>query len=548
MQINELALPQSIRVALKMMLRQIAAERVVERLWSRDASLWHPSAETQRGIVARLGWLAPPAQPSADSAIRSWLDQTCARRDVFCVATGAAQSSIRLWRDLAPATLQRRLRLLDSIEPQSVRAMLVEIDWSRTVLLLAATELTPELEALARLAIEARAQQPTTAPLALTAVRGSLVQQRLASIGGLSDAELQLIPVPPDLGERFGALSALGLLPAALMEQPLDQLLGHVSRMRAACQHLDLERNPGAVLGSLLGVLAQHGRDKLTLLSAPSLAPLARWIASFVAASLGKHGRGFVPVTDESLAAPASYRADRCFVALRLGDAPDALLDQQIAALRAADLPVVVLTLPDLPAGAAHQLCWQVAVAVAASIIGVNPFDEPDTVAMSTYIQRRLADALPPLIEPSGRQQAGTLVAAIEAAVPLLRQASWAALAVYLPPSPERADAIDAVRRLLLRRAALPTVVAYPLRDHWFSVQLLHAGRRDAVVLALTAPPRSSPAIPGLGWSLDTLSHTRMAVELAAWRRMDRALVALELDDDPLAGLRECVVALDRLL
>lgn len=548
MQINELGLPASIHMSLATMLQQIAAERVVERLWSRDVSLWHPSAETQRGIAQRLGWLELPAQLSAAVALSEWLDQACARRNVLCVAAGAAQSTIRLWRDLAPANLQRRLILLDSIDPLLAQATLADIDWSRTALLLAATDLTPELEALAHLAIQSRSRQPTAMPLALISAPGSEVVQRLAALGGMPDDEFQLIAVPPDMGERFGALSAFGLIPAALADHPVDQQITQALRMRVDCQHTDLDRNPGARLGALLAVLAQHGRDKLTLLAAPALTPLANWIASFVAASLGKHGRGFVPVTGEPLVSPASYRADRCFVALQLGNAPDTTLDHQIAALRTADQPVVVCTLTDHAAVAAHQMCWQVAVAIAASIIGVNPFDEPDTVAMSVYIQRRLADAPPPLSQPTGRQGAGTLASAMRAAVPLLRRASWVALAVYIAPSPQQADAIDALRQLLLRRARLPTVVVYPLRDHWFSVQLLHAGRRDGLVLALTTSPRSVPPIPSLGWSLDTLSQTRIAVELAAWRRMDRALVALELDDDPLAGLRECSAVLDRLL
>lgn len=548
MQINELGLPGSIHMSLATMLQQIAAERVVERLWSRDASLWHPSAETQRGIAQRLGWLELPAQLSAAEALSEWLEQACARRDVLCVAAGAAQSTIRLWRDLAPANLQRRLILLDSIDPLLAQATLADIDWSRTALLLAATDLTPELEALAHLAIQSRSRQPTAMPLALISVPGSEVVQRLTALEGMSDDEFQLIAVPPDMGERFGALSAFGLIPAALAHQPVDQQIAQALRMRTDCQHTDLDRNPGARLGALLAVLAQHGRDKLTLLAAPALMPLASWIASFVAASLGKHGRGFVPVTGEPLVAPSTYRADRCFVALQLGNAPDTMLDQQIAALRTADQPVVVCTLTDHVAVAAHQLCWQIAVTIAASIIGVNPFDEPDTVAMSAYIQQRLAAAPPLLSQPTGRQGAGTLASAMRIAVPLLRRASWAALAVYLAPSPQQADAIDALRQLLLRRARLPTVVVYPLRDHWFSVQLLHAGRHDGLVLALTTSPRSVPPIPGLGWSLDTLSQTRIAVELAAWQRMDRALVALELDDDPLAGLRECSAALDRLL
>lgn len=549
MQLDGLLLPESIRAALSAILHQLADTRLVERLWARDAGLWHPSAATQARIAERLAWLDLPFALSAELPIRRWLAQLDPGHDVVFVATEAAQSGIRLWRDLS--TTSRRLTLLDTIDPAVVEPMLATVEWRRTALVLAAAELTPEMEALADRVLDARSRQSATPPVTLLTSPESTLARRYATIQGstgigASAHTPNLIALPADLGERFGACSALGLLPAALSGYDLESLTTEAVMMRAFCQqNADLAYNPGVLLGALLGVLAQHGRDTLTLLTSSTLAPLAEWIAGFVAASLGKHGRGFVPILAEPLGAPRVYRSDRSFVALRRSEQPDAVLDQQIAALRAAGQPVIVCTLNSLNDLLAHQLCWQVAAAVAASIIGVNPFDEPDTVAMRDYIQRRLAEP-PPLARESQARSDPSVD--LSDALPLLRSASWIALVSYMPLSPQQTAALSALRRLLLDRAGLASLVVYPLRDHVYSVQLLHAGRPGGVMLVLQPPARRAHSGVAPSERLAALSNMRLSVELAAWRRMQRAVVELELAGDSAAELRALYAALDKLL
>lgn len=540
MQADHLFLPDGVQRSLSTMVRQLAAQRIVERLWARDASLWHPSASTQARIAQRLGWLELPAQP-LDPATGRWLSSLTTEQDLLFVASEAAQQSIRLWRDLG-AQPTRRLRLLDSIAPQVAQETLALVDWRRTALVLAAADLTPEMAALADRALDARAAAGSSQPLALVTAPGSQLARRYRSDARI-EPSAALLTVPPDIGERFGAGSAFGLLPAALAGQDLPALIAAAQGLRAACRQTgDLEQNPGALLGALLAVLAQHGRDKLTLVAPPALTPLAEWIAGFVAASLGKHGRGFVPVVGEPLAGPAAYRTDRSFVVLRQAEAADAALEQQIAALRAAGQPLVVLTLAGPESTLAHQLVWQVAVAVAASVIGVNPFDEPDTVAMRDYIQRRLLDLASSTLQPRESLSAAQVA---QAALPQLQRVGWVALVSYLPPTAQLQAELSALRRLLLRRAGLASLLVFPLRDHAWSVQLLHAGRPDGLILALTsgraqATPPDQP--------LARLAALRQTVELAAWRRMGRPALELALDDDPLPGLRALYAALDQRL
>jgi glucose-6-phosphate isomerase len=141
------------------------------------------------------------------------------------------------------------------------------------------------------------------------------------------------------------------------------------------------EENPGLVLGTILGVAAKEGRDKLTLFASPAIYDLGAWLEQLLAESTGKQGKAIIPVDREAIATPESYGDDRLFVYLRLETAPNAAQEAAVAALEAAGQPVVridVATTLDL---GEEFFRWEVATAVAGAILGINPFDQPDVEA-----------------------------------------------------------------------------------------------------------------------------------------------------------------------
>ncbi|HEY0733316.1 MAG TPA: hypothetical protein VGD69_00295 [Herpetosiphonaceae bacterium] len=600
------------------MLRRLAAERLIERLWSRDPSLWYPAAETQDRIRARLGWLDLPVDSDAGAG---WLARLRSRgiENLLYVGSGDASSSARMWQDLA-APHTPRLMVLDTIEPLAVQSILASINWEHTALLLAADSmLTPDLDALARIVLAARAPAAPAnpSPLAVVAPHDSPLLPLARSY-----AEPELLPLPPDLGARFGPLSPLGLLPAAWLGWQIDRLRAAALEMRAQCRRDDLSLNPGVWLGTTLAVLAQSGRDKLTLLASPELLPLARWLAAFISGSLSKHGRGFVmdveeprtteprtgapwanlepngePRTTEPRTTehnenqepriknqePNDYRTknndlifpprlpqprlkpaevwgrgagcegltqdwdegqphphDRIVVALRLSNADNADLDQECAALEIAGLPIIMLELEDRYAVAAQIVAWQLAVATIGVVIGLNPFDEPDTAARDAYLWRRLeagdARALPPAtpLEPAPLAEAWRQLS------PALTSPRCIAIAAYLPGSAAVGEQLAALRSLLARRFGVIAIVIDPLREQAFATQVLHAGRPCALLL-LTADAAAVAAVPGRDWTLDDLRRERIAADLLAWTQLERRFVHLDLGSDPAHGLRCCL-------
>lgn len=536
----DFSVPRRLNQSLTGMLQQLAGQRVIERLWQRDASLWHPSAETQVGIRESLRWLdATTALDATNISVQGWLRAIEAARisDVLYVAPNAAGHIARLWLNGAAGLSQRRVHLLTTIDPVAVQKQLAALHWRRTAVVFAGSGAALAMEALVR-AIMAQGEPPASVTTIGSDVAALLPSEALREWR-------ETMPLPQNVSERWGALTAYGVVPAALAGLELDVFRAAALEMAQACQSLDPRSNSAFELGALLGVLAQHGRDKLTIISEPSLASVAQWIEAFVAGSLSKHGRGFVPIVGEPLGQAELYRGDRVFIVLRHGTQSDIVQAAQVEALRSAGHPFVTCTLDRAEDVAALVVCWQVAVAVAAVIIGVNPFDEPDTVLFEAQLRRRL--------ENSASERAlntathASLEGLVRSRVWLFRRASWIALASYLSPTPDVRTRLAALRALLRERYGVATVLVEPLRAA-YAVQLLHAGRRDGLVLPLSTTDAQAADVAAPGWDLADLVRERRALDGVAWNRMGRATVPISLTGDLNLELQACYDLLDRLL
>lgn len=490
----------TIRAALDGVLRRFAHERTVERLWARDPSLWHPSEHTQATIARRLGWLdLHDRLPALIGEARGWLDQIRAAR-VVLVAPGYAGLHARLWLDRPD---RRAAVLLDRVDPRAVQSVLASVDRGTSALLVAG-ETTPALESLRRAALD-------RGPWALAGAIGP-------------DATAQSVtrlPIDVTVGERFGALAVYGVVAALLAGDQPETWIDAVRRMHAAC-HADAAANPGVQLGALLGVLAQQGRDRLTFVASDASAPLGRWIAGLIAGSLSKHRRGFVPIVSRNM---PSDRAGRAIVVLH---APgEANTPTPESSLRPA-MPIITIDVGDRTAWAAQIVLWQVAVATAALVIGLNPFDQPDTDGFNAELARRLdrGDSTTAALDPPTRLRDEQM---------RLTAASWLMLASYLPPDPAIRAELDTLRSELERRFRRPVAIVEPLRDP-FATQVLHAGRADGVVIALASG--DAPEIPAWLDPIRAFSRARLALDRLAWRRMERATIAIDVGRDPIAALR----------
>src|SRR5260221_7469026 len=170
-----------------------------------------------------------------------------------------------------------------------------------------------------------------------------------------------------------------GMVPAASMGLDVPKFLKTTHEMVSACGATSTgDKTPGVILGAIMGAAANQGRDKLTIITSPGIYDLGAWLEQLLAESTGKIGKGIIPVDREKLAKPASYGSDRVFAYLRLASKPNKAQDAAVAALEKAGHPVVRITLPNIQTIGQEFFRWEIATAVAGSIIGINAFNQPD--------------------------------------------------------------------------------------------------------------------------------------------------------------------------
>ena len=196
----------------------------------------------------------------------------------------------------------------------------------------------------------------------------------------------------PSIGGRYSALSNFGMVPSGLMGVDIKEFLRHAETMQQACSPSVLAKdNPGVVLGVILGICAKHGKDKVTLIASPGIHSFGAWLEQLLAESTGKMGKGLIPVDQEPLGLPSVYGDDRVFVYIRLDSAADPSQDRAVDAFEQAGFVVVRLSLPDKMHLGAELFRWEIATDVAGSILGIDPFNQPD-VEESKVLTKQLSD------------------------------------------------------------------------------------------------------------------------------------------------------------
>ena len=387
------SVPESLAAAVRASLTEWQVEGMVRRLWARDASIWSGKGEDQW-----LGWLGITNGQLAH--LRRLRDVTDAARSAgFAHVLLLGMGGSSLGPEVLKMTFGKidgfpELHVLDSTDPAQVRAFENNVDLKNTLVIVSSKSGSTLEPNIFKQYFFDRVQQLVGAKdagsrfIAITDP-GSKMQQ-VAERDGFRRVFFGW----PNIGGRYSVLSDFGLVPAAIMGVDVAKFLDRTEEMVCACMpSVPIEENPGVLLGTILGVAAsQFGRDKVTIVSSPGIHGLGAWLEQLVAESTGKDGKGLIPIDRETLGAPDIYGRDRIFVYLRLTSAPDAAQDRSVDVLERAGHPVVRIALDDPYDLGEEFFRWEFATAVAGSILGINPFDQPDVEA-SKIATRKLTDA-----------------------------------------------------------------------------------------------------------------------------------------------------------
>jgi transaldolase / glucose-6-phosphate isomerase len=540
------------------------AERAAAGLWRRDPSAWSSDPDVQKSIANRLGWLDSPAL-MADSLPRLQTFAGAVNRDGFTdvVLLGMGGSSLApevLRAVLGGATGWPRLHMLDSTDPAAVRAIATPPE--RTLLLISSksgTTIEPNvLAAHFRHRLE-EARVPSWASHFVAITDPGTELERRARAEGFRD----VFTNPADIGGRYSALSFFGLVPAALMGLNITALVGWAIAMLTASEpgFGEVPANPAVSLGLTIGAAARAGRDKLTLILPHALEPFGLWIEQLIAESTGKQGTGVVPIAGESLAPAGTYGADRLFVRLRIhGSFAEEMRDTDIRDLRAANVPIAEIELPEPSALGAEFVRWEIATAIAGALLGINPFDEPNVqqakdatrVLLHQYKDKgRLPVQAPDRTLANGTSLTASTSArkyldahAPEALLTLLRAGDYFALLAYLGPDRELYDELQLFREAVRDRTHAATMFAYGPRYLHSTGQLHKGGPNTGVFLIVTAAPRQDLAIPGESFSFGTLELAQALGDFASLDQTSRRAVHIHLAAPDRRHVRELATML----
>ncbi|MBD0315756.1 MAG: glucose-6-phosphate isomerase [Nitrospiraceae bacterium] len=515
-------------------LRALTQQQVVERLWAKDHRLWNPEP---REIADRLGWLdlhGTMHDQLANLARCTTAAKAMRVKDVVLLGMGGSSLGPEvLAKSFGSQPNAPRLWVLDSTVPEWVRQVTARVLPSRT-LFLVASKSGGTIEVLSLFAhfwkfvAKGKGNQGGKQFVAITDPGTSL--EKLARDYGFG----QIFLNPSDIGGRYSVLSLFGLVPAALLGLHIPRLLERAGRMAEECRTQRLiESNPGAYLGAAMGSLASAGRDKVTVITSPSLSAFGLWVEQLLAESTGKEGRGLIPVAQEPLLAPAAYGQDRFFVYLRLRGEQSHLLDRQVRALGRAGHPLLQLNLQDRYDLGAEFFRWEFATAVAGHVLGIHPFDQPNVQESKDNTARVLET-----FQSTGRIPTQPDTAPEETAEELSRHVepgTYVAILAYTATSRALEAAIRRLRRRLLATYRIATTFGYGPRYLHSTGQLHKGGPQTGRFLELVDRMKPDLPIPGKPFTFGTLAVAQAAGDLASLRSHGRLALRIRLGKDPAA-------------
>ena len=506
---------------------------VVRRIWDRDRSVW-ANADEDRW----LGWLTLPMQDRASvTRIVQFASEIKAEgtTDVVLLGMGGSSLASEVVREIIGRTDGYPvLHVLDSTDPGQIRSVERAIDFPRTLFLVESKSgTTLEVNILTQYFFQRAAREfgaEAGRRFALTTDPGSKLEQTARQ-----EKFRAIFPGIPTVGGRYSALSNFGLVPAALIGADPVALLDRANGMAQRSASVGRE-NSALALGVVLGELARAGHDKPTLIAPTRLASFGAWLEQLIAESLGKLGKGLIPIEGEVPAVPEMYGRDRVFIHLRAAEAPDVAGDAQVERLQRAGHPIVRIDWPDRYALGAEFYRWEFATAVAGAVLGVNPFDQPD-VESAKVVTRRLAaeyEATGALADDEPPLREGDVAALLDQ----LKDGDYFALLAFIEMSQENRNALEAIRTIVRDRRKVATTVGFGPRYLHSTGQVHKGGPNSGVFLLITADDSEDVPVPGQRYSFGTIERLQARGDLEVLSSRGRRVLHVHFKDVA-AGLRD---------
>jgi len=565
-------LPADLSSAVKSTLEDWKAHDKVKRLWARDASLWTNEDESKW-----LGWLGVTEHQISDrEQFRKIAEEIASAGFRHAVLLGMGGSSLCvevLQLTFGQISPQPQILVLDSTDPAQIAAIENQIDIRKTLFIVSSksgSTLEPNIFKqyfFDRVTEALGAAEAGGRFIAITDPGSSLEQ--VAETGGFRHVFFGV----PSIGGRYSALSNFGMVPGAIQGMDIGKFLDSTEEMVHACASVvPANENPGVILGAILGTLERLGRDKVTILTSPGIADLGAWLEQLLAESTGKQGKGLIPVDREELGAPAVYGKDRLFVYLRLESETDAGNEMALELLARAGQPVVRIVVPSVYHLGQEFFRWEIATAVAGSIIGINAFNQPDVEASKVETRKLTTEyektgALPaesPFFEDQhvklfaddrnaaelkrGAQQDTTLAGFIRAHLDRIRAGDYFALLAYVQRNEAHRSQLQSIRHVVRDKKRVATCLGFGPRFLHSTGQAYKGGPNSGVFLQITCDDAADLKVPGQEYTFGIVKAAQARGDFEVLAGRGRRLLRIHVGADVSAGLAKIEQAVRQVL
>jgi len=565
-------LPADLAKAVKTNLDDWRANGKVRRLWERDATLWTGTDEDKW-----LGWLTIVDEQIGSIAHLKKVAEdakSAAFTDILLLGMGGSS----LCPDVFALTYGKnagfpQLHVLDSTDPAQVKAIEKKINPAKTLFVVSSksgTTLEPNIFKQYFFEVAKKAVGADQAGSRFIAITdpGSKMQKVAEA-----DRFRNIFAGVPSIGGRYSALSNFGMVPGGAMGLDTSEFLSRTHEMVKACRPIaPVEENPGVVLGAILGTASRAGRDKITFVASPGISNLGAWLEQLIAESTGKQGKGIIPVDRESLGAPDVYGKDRVFAYLRLETAPDADQDAKVDALEKAGQPVIRIKVADKYDLGQEFFRWEIATAVAGSIIGINAFNQPDVEA-SKIVTRDLTTAyektgsLPtekPVLEDKGiklftdqinadalAKAAGndkTLAGYLRAHLNRIGAGDYFAVLGYIEMNDDHEARLQKMRHAVRDKKKVATCLGFGPRFLHSTGQAYKGGPNSGVFLQITCDDANDLPVPDQKYTFGIVKAAQARGDFQVLAERKRRALRVHLGADVNAGLQTLDAAIRQAL
>jgi transaldolase / glucose-6-phosphate isomerase len=565
-------LPDNLAQAVKATLDDWKSNNKVKRLWARDASLWTNTDESKW-----LGWLGIADDQVAHRAQFSQIAQDI-KSAGFTHALLLGMGGSSLCVEVLKLTFGKisgfpEISVLDSTDPAQIKAVESQIDIKKTVFIVSSKSGSTLEPNIFKQYFFDRVKQAVGAAeagkrfIAVTDPGSNM--QKVAEADGFRHIFFGLASI----GGRYSALSDFGMVPGAIQGIDIQKFLDRTEQMVHACASVvPADQNPGVILGAILGTLARNGRDKVTIVTSPGISDLGAWLEQLLAESTGKEGKGLIPVDRERIGSPDVYGGDRVFVYLRLTSAPDAKQDSAVETLEKAGQPVVRIAVPEIYDIGQEFFRWEIATAVAGSIIGIDAFNQPDVEASkietrkltSEYEQKGSLPSESPVLQDSGiklftddknaaalKQAAGsdsTLVGYLRAHLGRLRAGDYFAVLGYVQMNDAHESQLQSIRHAVRDNKRVATCLGFGPRFLHSTGQAYKGGPNSGVFLQITCDDAADIPVPGQKYTFGIVKAAQARGDFQVLAERGRRALRVHLGADVAAGLTKLNQAIAQAL